>query len=223
MIRLMNIILSLCALSVLFWPCVIVAVILKFTGEGEIFFLQERIGKNRKPFKIIKFATMLKDSPNMAQGDITSGDDPRILPLGHFLRKTKINELPQFINVLLGQMSLVGPRPTTPRLFALFSEEHQSILDQIPPGITGIGSIVFRDEETILQNSPKANDVCYREDIIPYKAELEKWYLANRSVLTDIKILFLTAWAIVFPRSDLHFKVFPDVPRSSFMDMQKAA
>ena len=202
------------ALSVLVWPCLIVAAILRFTGEGEIFFLQERIGKDQKPFKIIKFATMLKDSPNMAGGDVTTGGDPRILPIGNFLRKTKINELPQFINVLTGDMSLVGPRPLTSRVFNLFGNDYKDVLNHISPGITGIASIVFRDEEEILKNSPKDFMDCYKEDIVPYKTTLEIWYLNNRSVMTDIKILFLTAWAIIFSGSELHFKIFPDLPKS---------
>lgn len=209
----MDIVLSILALSILLWPCLIVALVLRSTGEGEIFFLQERIGKNRKPFKIYKFATMLKNSPNMGSGDITTGNDPRVLPVGKFLRKTKINELPQFINVLKGEISLVGPRPVTPKIFSMFTEDYKKILDNISPGITGIGSIVFRDEESILKNSRKNFIDCYTQDIIPYKSRLEQWYLKNNSPRVDLILLFLTVWTVINPRSDLHFRIFPNLPR----------
>jgi lipopolysaccharide/colanic/teichoic acid biosynthesis glycosyltransferase len=213
--RIFDIILALCGTVVLFIPCAIVAIILKKTGEGEIFYLQERIGRNRKPFKIYKFATMLKNSPNIGSGDITTGNDPRVLPIGKFLRKTKINELPQFINILNGSLRLVGPRPTTPKIFAMYPEEFKKVFDKISPGITGIGSVVFRDEESIIKNSSKDFMTCYQEDIIPYKARLEEWYVQNRSTLVDFKLIFLTAWAILFPRSDLHFKILPNLPRTA--------
>lgn len=213
MTRLLDIVLSLLALSVLLWPCLVIAVILRCTGEGEIFFLQERIGKNRKPFKIYKFATMLKNSPHTGSGDITTGNDPRVLPVGKFLRKTKINELPQFINVLGGSLRLVGPRPLTSKIFDLFPEEYKKILDEIPPGVTGIASIVFRDEESVLKNSSKDFLTCYREDIVPYKTRLEQWYLAHHSLITDLKIVCLTVWVIIAPRSSVYFRVFPDLPR----------
>jgi len=213
MIRMLDIVIALIALAILFWPCAIIAIILRFTGEGEIFFLQERIGKNGKPFQIYKFATMLKDSPNLGGGDITTGGDPRILPLGNFLRKTKINELPQFLNVLGGSLSVVGPRPLTPKVFALFPKEYQEILNDIPPGITGVSSIVFRDEEGILQASTKDFLTCYKEDIVPYKTKLELWYRDRRSVFINIALVFLTVWVIIAPRSDLYRKLLPDLPK----------
>ncbi len=210
--RLMDLILTIPAVIVFFIPCAIVAVILKFTGEGKIFYLQPRIGKKRKIFKMIKFATMLENSPNIGSGDITTANDPRVLPLGKFLRKTKINELPQFINVLKGEMSLVGPRPFTPKIFDMFPEEFHRILDQIPPGITGVGSIVFRDEESIINNSPKDFLTCYKEDIIPKKIALEQWYLQHRSLYVDFLILFLTVWTVLRPQTNLHYKLLKGLP-----------
>lgn len=211
--RLFDIVAAFFAVIVLIIPLIMVAFVLRFTGEGEIFYLQERIGRNRKPFKIYKFATMLKNSPNIGTGDVTTGNDPRVLPFGKFLRKTKINELPQLINVLNGTLRVVGPRPTTPRVFAMYPENFKKVFDVVSPGITGIGSVIFRDEEKILQSSPKETMTCYAEDIIPYKAQLEEWYVRNRSTMTDFKIIFLTAWAIVFPSSTMHFKFFPDLPK----------
>ena len=148
----------------------------------------------------------------MAGGDITSGNDPRVLPLGHFLRKTKINELPHLWNILIGDISLVGPRPLTPRNFALYSDEIQTVLHEIVPGLTGIGSIVFRDEESIISASSKSTADCYKEDIVPYKGELELWYSEHRSLGVDLKLIFLTAWVIIFPRSRLVHSFFSDLP-----------
>ncbi|MBK7636813.1 MAG: sugar transferase [Saprospiraceae bacterium] len=123
---------------------------LKMTGEGEVFYFQKRIGKNSKYFDIWKFATMLKNSPNMGTGMITVRNDPRLTPLGRFLRKTKINELPQIINVIKGDMSIVGPRPTVEKHANAYGDEIRDKIYSIKPGITGIGSILFRDEEAFL-------------------------------------------------------------------------
>jgi lipopolysaccharide/colanic/teichoic acid biosynthesis glycosyltransferase len=185
---------------------------LKITGEGEIFFVQPRIGKKGVIFGLYKFATMLKDSPNLPGGDITVNNDPRLLPLGKILRKTKINELPQLWNVIKGDMSLVGPRPLTPRNFNMYPVKIREEIKAIQPGITGVGSIVFRDEESIIKRSEKSTSVCYLEDIAPYKGELELWYKKNLSFGLDLKLLFLTAWAILFPGSSIYEKLLPDLP-----------
>ena len=117
--------------------------ILKITGEGEIFYIQKRIGRNGNEFGLLKFATMLKNSPNIGAGEITIHNDPRVLPVGKFLRKTKLNELPQLFNIILGDMSLVGPRPMVPNTYANYPKEAQFILNKVRPGLTGIGSIFF--------------------------------------------------------------------------------
>lgn len=187
-----------------------IAVILRFTGEGEIFFRQKRIGYKNREFYVWKFATMLKNSPST--GTITSKHDPRILPIGRFLRDTKINELPQLINVLTGDMSIVGPRPLTQEAFDLYPDELKPLVYNTKAGVTGIGSVVFRNEEQILANSGKAVRDCYREDIMPIKGALEVWYQQNISLLTDIKIIFLTAIAIVKPDNKLHLKWFKNLP-----------
>jgi lipopolysaccharide/colanic/teichoic acid biosynthesis glycosyltransferase len=115
--------------------------ILKFSGEGEIFFVQERVGKEKKLFRLFKFATMLKDSQKIGSGTVTMKNDPRVLPVGSFLRKTKINELPQLLNVFLGHMSLIGPRPQASRCFNAFPVKFQEIIIQVKPGLSGIGPI----------------------------------------------------------------------------------
>jgi lipopolysaccharide/colanic/teichoic acid biosynthesis glycosyltransferase len=205
--RLLDITISTIAL-LLFLPFgLIIALVLRFTGEGEIFYLQTRVGLFGRHFKIIKFVTMLKDSPNLGTGTVTVKDDPRVLPFGKFLRKAKLNEVPQFINVLKGDMSLVGPRPMALRDFGYYSPEIQKRLVSVKPGLTGIGSIVFRDEESIMAKSSKSNLDCYREDIISYKGRLELWYIENQSLWIDIRLLFLTAVVIVAPRNMFYKKL----------------
>lgn len=191
-----------------------IIILLKLTGEGYIFYYQKRIGYQSKYFNIWKFATMLKDSPNMGTGTITLRKDPRITPIGGFLRMTKINELPQLFNVLKGDMSFVGPRPLVDKNFVATPKE---IKDQIylnKPGITGIGSVVFRDEEKLLSETKLPPDQFYNEVIGPYKCDLEIWYGKNVSFLTDVKILILTVLVILFPNSRLYTKWFKDLPKA---------
>jgi len=190
----------------------VVIPLLRFTAEGEVWYRQKRIGYKNRPFYILKFATMLKDSPNMLTGSLTLRNDPRVTPVGKYLRISKLNELPQIINVLKGDMSLVGPRPQMEVDFKAFPEHVQERIYDARPGITGIGSIVFRDEERIISESPLAPRACYERWIAPYKGELELWYLKNRSIYTDLVILFLTFWYIFFPESELVYRVFPDLP-----------
>jgi lipopolysaccharide/colanic/teichoic acid biosynthesis glycosyltransferase len=189
---------------------------LKLTGEGYIWYFQERVGKNNKLFDIYKFATMLKDSPNMKGGIITTKKDPRLTPMGGFLRSTKINELPQVINVLRGEMSFVGPRPVLQRSFEAYPEAVKRVIYSSAPGITGIGSIIFRDEETLMTKIKERGDdpmEFYKNEIYPYKGEVELWYHQHKSFYTDFMILFITAWVILFPSSNLLYKVFRDLPK----------
>ena len=211
--RIFDIIVSLIALILLSPFFILISIILRFTGEGEIFYLQERVGYLNKPFKIIKFATMLANSENIGTGSITVRDDPRVLPFGKFLRKTKINELPQFINVFLGNMSLVGPRPQMKRDFEKFHDSVQQNMYRSKPGITGLGSIVFRDEEKWISNFEGNKHKFYKEKIAPYKGELELWYYKNQSFLIDIQILLLTAYVVLKPNSDILFKVIKNLPK----------
>jgi lipopolysaccharide/colanic/teichoic acid biosynthesis glycosyltransferase len=189
---------------------------LKLTGEGYIFYKQRRVGYKNEIFEILKFATMLKDSVNMKGGAITMKRDPRITPMGSFLRKTKINELPQLFNVILGEMSFVGPRPVMKeQSFDYYPPDVQKVIFNVPPGITGIGSVIFRDEEQLITNAKELGlnpKDFYINQIYPYKGQLEKWYQANQSFTVDFKILFLTAWAIVFPDTNLAYKWFSELP-----------
>lgn len=193
----------------------IIMLILKFTGEGEIFYLQERMGLNNKPFYIYKFATMLKDSANIGNKTLTVRDDPRITKVGKLLRITKINELPQIINVIKGDMALVGPRPLLTRSFANYTPEVQSVIYKNRPGITGLGSLVFRDEErlvTVYKELGKDPVQYYRTYIYPYKGALELWYYHNCSIIVDLKILFLTFWSLINSDSQSVFKTFKNLP-----------
>jgi lipopolysaccharide/colanic/teichoic acid biosynthesis glycosyltransferase len=209
--RALDVIISLSALVFLLPFLLPVAVILRFTGEGEVFYMQKRVGRGGHEFGLLKFATMLKDSPSIGAGEITIKCDPRVLPFGKFLRKTKINELPQIINIFLGHISLVGPRPMVPNTFEKYSYEAKQTLLRVRPGLTGVGSIVFRDEESFLEG--KANPrKFYDDNIIPYKNELEIWYVKNRSLSLYFKIIFTTAWVIFFPKSKLVNKFFLDLP-----------
>lgn len=194
----------------------ILMVLLKLTGEGEIFYFQNRIGKNQKPFDIWKFATMLKDSPNIGNKTVTLRNDPRITPMGSFLRKSKINELPQIINVVIGDMSLVGPRPLLLSSFRKYTEDVQQVIYKNRPGITGLGSLIFRDEEKLVSEVKKLGGEpmdYYRAHIYPYKGQLEKWYYHNVSFRVDFVILFLTFWQIVMPQSQLVFSLLKDLPK----------
>ena len=189
-----------------------VILILRLTGEGEIFYRQTRVGQGGTNFAVLKFATMLKDSPSIGAGEITLKEDPRILPFGKFLRKTKLNELPQLINILKGDLSVVGPRPQVPSTFAQYPETAKKDISRVRPGLSGIGSIVFRDEERYLDNQADPH-AFYRGVIIPYKAELERWYVRNRTLRNYFLLIALTAWVVVFPASRLIWRVFPDLPR----------
>lgn len=188
---------------------------LKLTGEGYIFYRQRRMGLHQKEFFIYKFATMLKNSPNMKGGLITMKKDPRITPMGGFLRKTKLNELPQLINILKGDMSVVGPRPVMRKSFEQYPENVQHVIYNVKPGITGIGSIIFRDEEEIITKAKEDNIEpwnFYTQVIYPYKGTVEDWYQRNISFWTDIRIIFLTLWSLFFSKSQLHFDLFKDIP-----------
>ena len=210
--RLMDITLALLAIIVLSPLLIPVMLILWATGEHYIFYGQDRVGFKNKTFKIWKFATMLKASPSLGTGSITVRNDPRVLPFGHFLRKTKINELPQVFNILLGDMSVVGPRPLMKVDFEKYSQEIQSVIYSTRPGLTGIASIVFSDEEQYYSNTGMDHHEYDRKYIAPYKGALEVWYQNNLSFWTDFRIVFLTAWVIVFPKSKLTYTFFGDLP-----------
>lgn len=200
--------LALLLLSPLIMPIVL---ILKFSGEGEIFFVQNRIGKCGEEFKLFKFATMLKDSPNIGTGTVTMKGDSRILPVGKFLRKTKINELPQLLNIFIGDMSVIGPRPLTKQTFTSYSADTQEIIKKVRPGLSGVGSIIFRSEEEIMHGT-SASINFYDNVIAPYKGLLEQWFVSKRGIYIYFLAIIITLWAVFFPNTKIAWRVFRDLP-----------
>jgi len=210
--RALDILLSLIGL-LLFLPVgLIICIILSVTGEREVFYRQWRVGKEGKKFGLMKYATMLKDSPNLGPGLLTVKGDPRVLPFGGFLRKTKLNEVPQLLNILKGDMSIVGPRPQAQAHFDVFPTHVRVEIVKVRPGLTGIGSIEFRDEESIMDRCGRPHDEFYEDVIAPYKGELELWYIKNQSFSLDVKLIFLTAWVVLFPQSRLYERILNDLP-----------
>lgn len=191
--------------------CLVVAVVLKFTGERKVFYTQDRIGYRNQPFRIVKFCSMREGSDR--QGSVTVRGDARVLPVGRVLRATKVNELPQLINVLLGDMSIVGPRPLVEEGFRMYPKEVQDrIFADTRPGITGLGSVVFRNEEDLLAKSEKDVYQTYLQDIMPAKGCLEIWYTTRRNTNLDLRIILSTAIRVIVPRSNIHRQLLRDLP-----------
>jgi lipopolysaccharide/colanic/teichoic acid biosynthesis glycosyltransferase len=188
-----------------------IAILLRLTGEGEIFYFQERVGKGGKTFKLYKFATMLKNSPMLGTGTVTVKNDPRILPTGKFLRKTKINELPQLLNILFGDMSVIGPRPLTRQTFGAYSTDTQKIIGLVRPGLSGIGSIIFRGEEDILSDANGSLGF-YETTIAPFKGFLETWFVNNYTLANYFKAIIVTVIVVVFPKSQIAWNAFKGLP-----------
>ncbi|MCR5236766.1 MAG: sugar transferase [Lachnospiraceae bacterium] len=215
MTRFFDIIFSFIAIVILLPFMIPIMIGLKLTGEHDIFYGQERIGRDGRPFKLWKFATMLRNSPNMDGGLYTEKNDPRILPMGRFLRRTKINELPQLLNILLGDMSIIGYRPIVAKEYNGYKPDVRKVLAKSRPGLSGIGSIVFRNEEEILQsfNSHKEKDCFYYQNILPYKGELESWYVNNKSMFMYWRLIFMTVVAVLKGKCDWKkLKGIPPVP-----------
>jgi lipopolysaccharide/colanic/teichoic acid biosynthesis glycosyltransferase len=210
--KIFDLLIAIFALSALSPILILVSIILKFTGEGEVFYKQTRVGKDGKNFGLLKFATMVKNSPKIGAGEVTLPNDSRVLPVGKFLRKTKINELPQILNILKGDISVVGPRPMVPNTFEKYPTKNREIIMKVKPGLTGIGSIIFRDEESYLKNKNNPLNF-YDEKIIPYKSDLEAWYVKNASIKNYVLIILITAWIIIFPSSKIVDLAFKDLPK----------
>lgn len=186
--RIFDITLSLLGLILLLPFMLIIAILIKIDSKGSVFFRQVRVTKNGREFKIFKYRTMRVGSDKYSQ--ITVGKDDRITKIGLFLRKYKLDEIPQLINVFIGDMSLVGPRPEVPKYVALYTEEQREIL-KVRAGITDYASIEFSNENDILADEADP-EKAYIEKIMPRKIELNKKYLSEISVITDIKIILLT-------------------------------
>ena len=215
MTRFFDIVLSFIAIVILLPFMIPIMIGLKLTGEHDIFYGQERYGKNGEKFKVWKFATMLRNSPNMEGGTYTEKNDPRVLPMGRFLRKTKINELPQLINILTGDMSVIGYRPL---MFKLYHGEDAKKIYANAPGLSGIGSVVFRNEEDIMQRfeTKEEKDEFYLNNIMPFKAKLECWYADHKSIGLYWKLIFMTIKAVLKPGDDSWKKLkgIPEVPEA---------
>jgi lipopolysaccharide/colanic/teichoic acid biosynthesis glycosyltransferase len=189
-----DILFSLIGLISLFPFFIFISFFIFITSKGGVFFVQLRVGKNNKDFKLYKFRTMFLNSDN--KGLLTVGNnDKRITKLGYYLRKNKLDELPQLINVLNGTMSLVGPRPEVRKYVNLYNSEQKSILE-IKPGITDLASIMSYNENEILANSGNPEQT-YINEIMPIKLELNKQYINEMSLLTDLKIIFKTFMKLI--------------------------
>ncbi len=210
--RILDFLLALFGFIILFPLLIPISILLRLTGEGEIFYLQKRVGYKNRYFKIWKFATMLKNSPNIGTGSLTIRNDPRLIPMGRFLRKTKINEVPQILNILKGEMSFVGPRPQPEGDFLKFPVDVQERICNIRPGLTGIASIVFRDEEKLISQAVGDKHEFYKMYIAPYKGKLEDWYQQHLSFSTDFLLILLTIWTVMAPNNDLIFRLIKDLP-----------
>jgi lipopolysaccharide/colanic/teichoic acid biosynthesis glycosyltransferase len=185
--RLFDIVVSLAGLLLLLPLFLTVAVAIKVDSPGIVFFRQKRVGRGFRPFLIFKFRTMVQDAPGMG---ITVGKDPRITRVGEFLRRTKIDELPQLINILKGDMSFVGPRPELPHYVEMFRKDYEEIL-KIRPGITDLASLKYRDEAAILGESKNPEEEYIRR-VLPEKIALAKAYLTQSSVFFDIVLICKT-------------------------------
>ncbi|WP_221928598.1 sugar transferase [Balnearium lithotrophicum] len=192
--RLMDFTLSLIGLIFLFPFFTVIALLIKLEDGGSIFFRQERVGQNWKPFKIFKFRTMVENAEKLG-ALVTKGNDPRVTRIGKFLRKYKLDEFPQLINVLKGDMSLVGPRPEVYKYAEKYKDDYDQIL-KVKPGITDYAALEYIDEEKILENADNTEKV-YIERVLPEKIEYYKKYLKNIGFFTDLKLILRTLLRII--------------------------
>jgi len=174
----------------------LIALLVRVTSPGSVLFRQQRVGRGMVPFHLLKFRTMVADAPSRGPA-ITVGADPRVTPVGALLRRTKLDELPQLVNVLKGDMSLVGPRPEVPAYVALYGEAERRIFT-VRPGITDPSSLFYHDESAVLAGYPDP-ERAYREVVLPHKIALSLAYVDTRSVWTDVALLVRTALRLLAP------------------------
>jgi len=191
--RMFDIVVAAAALVVLFPLLVLSALLIKLDSPGPIFFKQERIGRNFRPFWIYKFRTMAQDAPARG-GLVTIGEDARVTRVGRLLRKSKIDEIPQLTNILRGDMALVGPRPEVRQYVELFRRDYEEIL-QVRPGLTDLASLKYRDEAALLGKSANPEDE-YRTRVLPDKIRLAKDYLRRSSFLFDLGLILKTLFKL---------------------------
>ncbi len=191
--------LSLCIPGLMvIWPVLLIIIFfIRRDGGQTVFFRQERVGLAGKPFRIWKFRTMVEDAEKLGR-QLTVGADTRITPIGHWLRKTKLDELPQLFNVLFGEMSFVGPRPEVPNYVHLYSEEQKQVL-KLKPGITDLASIQFRDESELLSQSSDPEKT-YIEEIMPEKIRINLEYAKKANVFTDLNVILKTLFRVFIKR-----------------------
>ena len=173
----------------------VIAVLIRLSSPGPVFFRGERTGRHGRPFRIVKFRTM-REGAAAAGAGITAANDPRVTGVGRLLRRTKLDELPQLINVLRGEMSLVGPRPEDPRYVALYSEEQRRVL-RVRPGITSPASFQFRNEEALLSGADWERK--YREEVMPQKLRIDLAYVEKAGFWTDLALIWRTVATVVMP------------------------
>jgi len=191
--RILDVISTLIALLLLAPILLLIAVLIKATSPGSALFRKARVGRKGKHFQLIKFRSMVQEAPQIGL-PITAKGDPRITPVGRILRRTKLDELPELWNVLIGEMSLVGPRPEDP----CYMSHHQSMWKQVlsvKPGITDLATLQFRDEESVLESAID-REGAYIDVILLIKLKLAIKYIKRKSFLLDLKILILTIWGI---------------------------
>ncbi len=173
---------------------IVIAILIKIKDGGNVLFKQVRVGKNGNNFEVLKFRTMVLNAEKLGH-KVTTGDDPRITPIGHVLRKYKFDELPQLINVLKGEMSLVGPRPEVPEYVAFYPDDVRDIVLSVPPGMTDKASIEFVNENDILSGSTDpVND--YKNKVLPIKLDFYVDYVKHRSLWLDFTLIIKTIAAI---------------------------
>jgi lipopolysaccharide/colanic/teichoic acid biosynthesis glycosyltransferase len=192
--RIFDVATSIIGLIVLLPLFIIIAILIKLNDKGPIFYKQKRIGQNFKPFELLKFRTMVVNADKIGPA-VTKDGDPRITKIGKFLRKTKLDELPQLWNVIRGDMSIVGPRPEVEKYIQYYEDDYKEIL-KVRPGITDYATIKFRNEEEILSKYDNTESA-YIKYVLPEKIKLYKTYIKEISFLTDLKIIFWTLWRIV--------------------------
>ena len=192
-VRIFDLTVAICLGVILIIPSIIIGILIKLTSNGPILFSQERVGYKEKIFKIYKFRTMSLGSSK--HGAITIGNDERITKIGKFLRKTKMDEFPQLINIYKGEMSFVGPRPDTPEYAKYYRECNEKFFLMVP-GITGKASIYLSNEEELMAKVKDPVEY-YKNKIIPLKVELNNYHLNNNNIFSNIKVMFETLFKVI--------------------------
>jgi len=190
--RTLDVVVSLIVLVVLSPLLLVLAILVRLSSPGPVLFRQERVGLNGRPFTLLKFRSM---RPASGGPEVTAGGDARITPVGRFMRKWKLDEIPQFLNVLRGDMTLVGPRPEVPRYVALYTPEQMKVLS-VRPGVTGLTQLEYRNEETMLAGRDNVEEY-YIKEIMPAKLALDLQYIRSRTLLGDLALMLRTIVEII--------------------------